>query len=211
MDENILQSQRVGILGGTFNPIHLGHLILAQSAVEMLDLSRLLLVPSGDPPHKHGCEIAASRHRLAMVEAATEDDLVCESCAVEVRRHGPSYTIDTVLDIQSHFQDTGIYFIIGADTLPELHTWHRIDELLELCTFVTFCRPGSAVERLSPAALQLPEPVATVLLENVMESRMIDISSSDIRYRIAEGMSIRYLLPQEVAMYISEHGLYGSL
>lgn len=208
MEDGLFQSQRVGILGGTFDPIHLGHLILAQTAVEMLDLSRLLLVPCGDPPHKSVADIAPARHRLAMVEAALEDDLVCEPCGIEVHREGPSYSIDTVQEVRARFPDAGIYFIIGADTITELHSWHRIGELLQLCTVVTFRRPG--VSKLTPEDLKLPGPIARVLLENVMESRLVEISSSDIRYRIAEGMSIRYLVPQEVTMYISEHRLYGS-
>lgn len=202
------QHGRIGILGGTFNPVHIGHLILAQSAVEAFDLERVLFVPCGTPPHKSASVLIAAEHRLAMVEAAIEGDLRFEALDIEVRRPGISYAVDTVTQIRQQYKTAELFFIIGSDTLPELHLWREIHALFALCRFVTFARPGFDVAALKPEALQLEERWARVLLEGVTSGRQIDVSSSDIRYRIAEGLGIRYLVPREVEMYIAEHRLY---
>ncbi|MGQ9661496.1 MAG: nicotinate-nucleotide adenylyltransferase [Kiritimatiellia bacterium] len=200
--------RRVGILGGTFNPIHLGHLILAQTAFETLGLSAIVFIPCHRPPHKETTPLVAARHRLAMVEAAIEGDWRFRASDIEIRRGGISYAVDTLLDLHTADSTCAYYFIIGADTLLELHLWKDIERLLTLCTFVTFARPRIDVETIRPDQLNLPAPWPHRLLTNVVTSRLIDISSSDIRHRIAEGLSIRYLVPAAVEMYIAEHRLY---
>jgi nicotinate-nucleotide adenylyltransferase len=202
------QHSRIGILGGTFNPVHIGHLILAQSAVEAFDLGKVLFVPCGTPPHKSTTGLIAAEHRLAMVEAAIEGDLRFEALDIEVERPGVSYAVDTVAQIRQRCQGADLFFIIGSDTLPELHLWREIRTLLTLCRFITFARPGFDVAALKPETLQLEERWARALLDGVTSGRQIDVSSSDIRYRIAEGLGIRYLVPGEVEMYIAEHRLY---
>ncbi|MBN1558449.1 MAG: nicotinate-nicotinamide nucleotide adenylyltransferase, partial [Lentisphaerae bacterium] len=149
-------------------------------------------------------------HRLAMCRAAVEDDLLYEVSDMEIRRGGTSYAVDTVAALVRQFPDSAVCFIIGADTLPELHMWKDIYRLLNLCTFLPFMRPGVDPASLRPERLNLEPPWPRRLLEHLTAGRGVDVSSSDIRHRTAEGMSIRYLVPPPVHMYIAEHGLYGS-
>lgn len=202
------QPQRIGILGGTFNPVHLGHLIMAKDAIELFDLTMVMFIPCFIPPHrKHTTPIAAN-HRLSMLAAAIEDDLCLELNNIEIRRGGVSYAIDTITALKKKSPAAELYFIIGTDTLLELHSWKNIYDLLELCTFVTISRPGFNTNTIKPEDLKLNSPWPERLLGNMAAGHGIDISSSDIRYRIAEGMSIRYLVPPAVEMYIAEHNLY---
>lgn len=203
------RQRRLGILGGTFNPIHTGHLILAQNAIEVFDLSQVLFVPCASPPHKDTSALAPAAHRLAMVTEAIEGNLMFEVSDVEIQRGGVSYAIDTVSALLDRYADTELCFIIGSDTLTELHLWRHIHSLLTLCRFVTLARPGYDLAAIRPADLHLDPPWPERLLENAQGSRLIDISSSDIRHRVAEGLSIRYLVPEAVEMYIAEHGLYA--
>jgi len=200
--------ERIGVLGGTFNPVHNGHLILAQGALETLDLTRVLFIPCSMPPHKTASGLLSAEHRAAMLTAAIEDDFRFEFCDIELRRGGVSYAIDTMSELCAANPSASFYFIIGADALLELHMWKDIHKLLELCSFVTAPRPGVAVCSVKPDDLRLDPPWPERLLANIIKGRRIDISSSDVRYRVAEGMSIRYLVPHAVEMYIAEHGLY---
>jgi nicotinate-nucleotide adenylyltransferase len=143
-----------------------------------------------------------------MVDQAIIDNIQFELLDIEVVRGGTSYAIDSVKRIREMYEDTELYFIIGADTLPELHLWRDIYQLLELCKFATLSRPGQDLQDFSAESLKLEHPWPQKLLETVAHGRMIDISSSDIRHRVAEGMSIRYLVPPQVEMYIAEHNLY---
>ena len=195
-------------MGGTFNPVHIGHLILAQIALESLELIKVLLIPCARPPHKSVGALQPAEHRVAMLEAALEDSLTLELCDIEVLRDGPSYSIDTVDQLGEEYPGKELCFLIGSDTLPELHSWHRIYDLLERCRFITFLRPGCEPEMPAPESLQLNAPWPERLLKDIVTGRMIDISSSDIRHRVAEGMSIRYMVPRAVETYIAERGLY---
>ncbi|MDP6522756.1 MAG: nicotinate-nucleotide adenylyltransferase [Kiritimatiellia bacterium] len=211
MNERDLRTKpqtRLGILGGTFNPVHIGHLILAQNAMEIFDLAKVLFVPCDNPPHKGRSMLLEPRHRLAMLEHALEGELRFDVCDVEIERGGISYTVDTLTELEQRYPDTSLHFIVGTDTLTELHTWKDIYRILDMCTFVSLCRPGADVSRISRESLHLDPPWPDRLLANVATGRLIDVSSSDIRYRVAEGLSIRYLVPDAVEMYIAEHGLY---
>ena len=201
-------TSRIGILGGMFNPVHLGHLILAQSAVEAFDLRKVLFIPCGVPPHKNPGTLIPAAHRLAMVQAAIAGDPRFEALDIEIRRTGISYAVDTVAELRERYQGSELIFIIGSDTLGELYLWKNIYSLLTLCKFGVFGRPGFEVNAAQPASLHLESPWAERLVEGVTGGRQIDISSSDIRYRIAEGMNIRYLVPRDVERYIAEHRLY---
>ena len=201
--------EKIGILGGTFNPIHLGHLILAQTAMETYALTKVLFIPCAEPPHKSSTGLLSAGHRLSMVEAAIEDSLFFEASDIEIQRGGRSYAVDTVTALHDLYPDAGLFFIIGTDTLKELHLWKEIYTLLPLCTFVSFERPLHDAESIQPADLHLKDPWPKRLLAQVAKGCPVEISSSDIRYRVAEGLSICYLVPKPVEIYIAEHGLYG--
>jgi len=199
---------RIGVLGGSFNPIHMGHLLLAQSAVDSFDLDKVLFMPCNIQPLKGEMMLVSSEHRVAMIEEAIIDNLQFELLDIEIARGGSSYAIDSMREIHAFYPDAEIFFIVGADTLPELYRWHDIYSLLDLTQFAIFSRPGQNFDDFSSEKLKLDDPWPAKLLKNVAQGRMIDISSSDIRHRVAEGMSIGYLVPSLVEMYIAEHNLY---
>jgi nicotinate-nucleotide adenylyltransferase len=203
-------SGRIGLLGGTFNPVHSGHLALAQSAFEGYDLDKVIFIPCRKPPHKDTAPLVPAEHRLAMLEMAIEDDIRFEMSRIEIEREGPSYSIDTVSWFAGQYPGQELLFIIGADTLPELHLWKDIGKLLEICRFISFERPGTDTELLTPERIKLPEPWPDKLLGDLSKGMRFEVSSSELRYRIAEGFSIKYLVPQSVEMYIAEHSLYKS-
>lgn len=200
---------RVGLFGGSFNPVHMGHLVVAQDAVEAFDLDRVVFVPCGHPPHKPSGELAAGEHRAAMIEAAIEGDPRFALSRCELERPGVTYTIDTVRAMRAARPDDSLHFLIGADTLTELHSWREIGTLLGLCEFLTLVRPGFDPARIDPASFGLPDPWPARLLGRIARVHEVGISSSDIRMRLAEGLGIRYLVPDCVERYISEHHLYG--
>jgi nicotinate-nucleotide adenylyltransferase len=205
---NALFKARTGILGGTFNPVHMGHLVLAQNAMEAFDLSSVVFVPCAAPPHKDHTGLLPGHHRVAMLEAALEDNLDFEVSEVETIRENISYTIDTVKELKRKYPESELFFIIGSDSLVELYSWRKIDELLELCTFVTVIRPGIDTEEILKKDLGVNKEHQKELRSNIVQGHAMDISSSDIRHRVAEGMSIKYLVPSSVEMYIAEHNLY---
>lgn len=205
-----MQSTAIGVFGGTFNPVHMGHLVLAQDALERLELSQVLFIPSHISPHKSPSAVLPVRHRAAMLELAIQDDVRFAVCDVELQRGGVSYSVDTLREIRALYPGAAIHFIIGSDSLLELHLWKDVYELLGMCTVVAMARPGADPSALRPDRLKLDPPWPERLLANVVGAHAIDISSSDIRRRVAEGLSIRYLVPASVEMYIQEHRLYRS-
>ena len=202
--------QRIGILGGTFNPLHMGHLILAATAQELFELSKVIFIPCACPPHKDGTPVVAGQQRLDMVAAAIEDSLSFEVSDLEIERGGRSYAVDTVRELCAQYPAAQLFFIIGSDSLKELYQWKDIYDLLPLCEFVTFSRPGHELDNIGLSDLGLADPWPARLLQRVRRGRHIEISSSEIRGRVAEGLAIRYLVPPAVDMYIAEHSLYGS-
>jgi nicotinate-nucleotide adenylyltransferase len=207
MDE-LNHPPRLGVFGGTFNPVHLGHMIMAQDAMEAFDLSRVMFVPCACPPHKSAAGLAPAAHRLAMLEAAIEGDLRFEVSDLELQRGGTSYTIDTLRAVAADHPGVELYFIIGADSLVELHLWREIETLLGLCRIVTIARPGVNLEALQAKDIKLRDPWPGQIQAAIRIGHLMNVSSTDIRYRVAEGMSIRYLVPPGVDMYIAEHSLY---
>jgi nicotinate-nucleotide adenylyltransferase len=198
---------RIGVLGGSFDPIHVGHLSIAGEVCERLNLSRMLFVPAGQPPHKQDKRLADTEHRLAMVRIAIERYPHFELSRVDVDRPGPCYSADTVrLLLQAWGEGTRIYFTIGADSLAELPTWYRPEELLRLCQVVAVGRPGYRVD-LEAVTDRFPDAPPILYLEL---ERLVDVSSTDIRRRVAEGRSIRGMVPEVVERYIYEHSLYHS-
>lgn len=200
--------QRLGVFGGSFNPVHTGHLLMAQTALECFDLDRVLFMPCAVQPHKSARLLAPAAQRAAMLTSAIMDNPGFEMLDIELRRGGVSYTVDSLRELRVLYPQADLFFMIGADTLMELHGWKDIGTVLELCHFAVFARPGYDVESLRPEALKLPPPWPEQLLHHICSVRRIDISSSDIRHRVAEGLNIRYLVPQQVEMIIMEHHLY---
>lgn len=200
----------IGIMGGTFDPIHVGHLAAAEEARDVLGLERILFVPAGLPPHKPGQPVSAAVHRLAMVEVAIAGNPAFEVSRVDVDRVGPSFTVDTVELLAAAERAAGrapnLTFILSVETLRELPTWHEPDRLLALCRLAVVPREG------------YPAPGRAWLSEHFpgREERVVSlggprlgVSSSAIRERVALGRSIRYLVPNEVATYIDDHHLYA--
>ncbi|MEI8122045.1 MAG: nicotinate-nucleotide adenylyltransferase [bacterium] len=205
---DLSHTPRLGVLGGTFNPVHLGHLIMAQDALEHFELSKVVFVPCALPPHKSVAELAPARHRLAMLETAIEGDLRFEVSDIEIQRGGTSYTVETLRILAAEHPGVELYFIIGADSLPELHLWREVESLLSLCRVVTIARPGVNLDVLQTATMNLKDPWPVRIRSDIRMGHMVNVSSSDVRYRVAEGMGIRYLVPSGVEMYIAEHSLY---
>jgi nicotinate-nucleotide adenylyltransferase len=201
-------AKRIGILGGCFNPIHLGHLILAENARQVFELDQVLFIPCGTPAHKSTAGLIPAANRLAMIRLAIADNPAFVVSEIETARDGISYAVDTVSTLRKMEPDTEFCFIIGADSLMELYLWRHIYTLLTLCRFLTFCRPGIDLSGLRPEDLRLDPPWGERLIQDIRQGRLIDISSSNIRHRAAEGLSIRYLVPEAVARYITEYKLY---
>ena len=188
--------------GGSFNPIHHGHLICARAVAEAAGFDRVVLIPSALPPHKLGAAgMAPAEHRLAMCLLAVEGDDAFEVNDLELTRTGPSYTIDTARQLR-RARWSEVHWLIGADTVPLLPKWHEPDKLLEEVGFVVMARPGYDLDW--PA---LPDRLRP-LREKVVQAPRVEISSSDLRRRVAAGRSIRYLTPPAVADYLLRHRLY---
>jgi len=188
--------------GGSFNPIHVGHLMVARAVAEAKGFDRIVLVPSAQPPHKpDSADLAGSRDRLRMCQIVTASDPLFEVSDVEILRNGPSYTIDTV----AHLKQQGwgqVFWLIGADMLQLLPKWHRPTDLMREVTFIIAQRPGYPIDWNSiPAEFQ-------TLRQNVVPAPLIEISASQIRQRIKTGHSIRYMVSAEVERYIFDQNLY---
>ncbi len=198
--------RRSGILGGSFNPVHTGHLLMAQDAAEYFALDRVLFLPCATPPHKDGSDLAPTEHRLAMLSAAIAAVPHFELCTLEIERGGLSYSVDTVKQLKSEYRNDIFFFIIGDDSLVDLPNWYRIDVLLELCEFVTMARPGIVLAPETPA-IKDPEQRHRLLTRRRV-GHSLNVSSMEIRKRVANRRPIRYLVPEPVAEYIDRHELY---
>ena len=223
---------RLGILGGTFNPIHHGHLVAASEVAQRFGLERLVLLPTNYPPHKHVPDLPESHHRLAMVEQAVADHPLFTVCDLELMRPGLSYTVDTLPALAERYgADAALYFIVGTDVFREFAAWKDADALLKLCHFVVITRPPHTplklkehlASTLSPVyhdvrfeerdGLEGEEAVGLVGSPfSVFTCRVphLEISSTEIRQGVQQGRSIRYLLPDVVARYIYQEKLYDA-
>ena len=193
---------RVGMMGGTFDPIHVGHLAIADDVREALGLERILFVPAGTPPHKPASDVTPVEHRVALVEAAIADNDGFELSRIEVDRPGPSYTVDTVEQLAATFDVT---VILSVETFHELPTWHEPDRLFAAAHVAVVPREGYAAP--DPAWLARTFPGREDRVRYV-EAPHLGVSSTGIRARVAAGRTIRYLVPGAVASYIDAHRLY---
>lgn len=203
--------QRIGILGGTFDPPHHAHLILAQHALEELSLDKVLFVPAGVPPHKTTTRTPIE-HRLTMILMCIEDVPQFELSRVEIDRPGPHYTIDTVRIIQNQNPDAELFFIMGGDVFRDLPNWDRPQEMFRTCKIAVAVmrRPGfgNPEIRLDMHRDTIPEVEQNALL---LSSPLVEFSSTDIVDRLTKGKSIRYMVPDYILRYIEAHGLYKGL
>jgi len=216
--------QRIGILGGTFNPIHYGHLAAAEEVRERLSLDSILFIPTALPPHKQEAMPDAA-HRMEMVRLAISGNPPFELSDIEVKRGGRSYTIDTIDALRSSLPGAELYFLTGVDSFHEIKSWHQWERLLGRCAFVILSRPGypfselAAIDFMKHAAKDLDRLDRGEMREITMRTATAclylekiphyDISSTDIRERIRDGRSVKYLLPEPVERYIITNTLYA--
>lgn len=200
---------RLGVLGGTFDPPHVGHLILAEEGRTRLQLEKVLFVPAGDPWRKAGQEVTPAEHRLAMVRLLLASDPYFEVSTLEVERQGPSYTVDTLESLhQQYGPELELYFILGEDALHDLPNWREPARIISLAWLAVAPRPverGTATPDLEDAVPGRSERIVPLPMPTV------DISSTSLRERARAGLSLRYLVPLAVEEYIRRHGLYGAV
>ncbi|MEE8470258.1 MAG: nicotinate-nucleotide adenylyltransferase [Dehalococcoidia bacterium] len=197
---------KIGVLGGTFDPIHMGHLIIAEEVRQKLGLDEVLFVPTGQPWLKGERSVSSAEHRMEMVIQATASNPHFNVSSIELERPGPTYSIDTITELKAGLSaGDRLYFIEGFDALAELSLWKDPGRLVEMCQVVGVRRPGCA-------ELDLPalESAVPGISENsvIVDVPQIDISASEIRRRVSQGLSIRYLVPEAVERYIKDNGLY---
>lgn len=192
---------KLGIFGGTFNPIHSGHLLIAQDALEAFDLDKILFIPSANPPHKEAPDLAAARHRLAMVRLAIRGNPCFDCSDIEIKRGGLSFTIDTVRALQKKQPRAKLYLLIGSDSLNEFHRWKEAGQLARQCRVVAMLRPGQKGFQFNRRRLPGLRPLT-------LRAHPFAVSSTEIRERVRAGRSIRYLTSEVVANYITRHNLY---
>ncbi|WP_373277916.1 nicotinate-nucleotide adenylyltransferase [Amphibacillus sediminis] len=185
---------KIGLLGGTFDPPHIGHFVIAEEVYQQMELDEIWFIPSAEPPHKDRARVSAA-DRVAMLSAVIREQPHFKLNTLELDRKGKSYTIDTIKSLQQDFPEVTFYFIIGADMVEYLPKWHQIDQLLDLVKFVGVKRPE----------YQLETPYPIILLD----IPGLDISSTMIRERLAQKRSVQYLVPKPVINVIRERGLYG--
>jgi len=186
---------KIGILGGTFNPVHIGHLILAEEVREKLELDKIIFIPTALPPHKDNLGIAPARDRLKMLKAAIKGNKFFTVSDIEIKRPGRSYTSDTLKELKNQFIRDELYFIIGSDLLKYLNEWKDLSEINKMVKFVAATRPGYPLE-------QIPSYIQRLAI------RAVDISGFAVRAQVKENKSFRYLVPDKVFDYINKRKLY---
>ncbi len=197
------KQQRIGIMGGTFDPIHYGHLVTAEEALVQFNLDKVVFMPTGNPVRKTHREVTPAEHRYLMTVIATASNPDFEVSRMEVDRPGPTYTVDTMLALRADLgPETDLFFITGADAVWEILTWKDSEVLADVCSFIAATRPGYDLSRFS-------RDDADRMHVEFMEVPALAISSTDIRRRVAERRPIRYLLPEAVAAYIRKNRLYA--
>lgn len=196
----------IGLMGGSFNPIHCGHVALARAALESGRVERVLFLPTGNPPHKKE-GLADKFDRLRMVELAVEHEAGMAVCREEIDRDGVIYTVDTLAALKRKMPDCTLTYLIGADTLRALGTWRRVETVIERCKFLVMMREGETREEVIRLAGLWTQRGAQI---DFLDARKMDISSTQIREQIQKGLPFERLVPQAVADYIHEHGLYGA-
>ena len=205
----MLKDRAVGIMGGTFDPIHFGHLVIAEGARVQFNLDEFLFVPSGSPPHKERESISPAAQRYRMTVLATQDNPHFHVSRLEVDRPGPSYAVDTVRTLRDLYtKETDLYFITGADAILQILSWKDVGDMISMCKLVAATRPGYSLDGLEEIILKVRKEHKKDFNVFCIEVPALMISSTDIRNRVRNGLPIKYLLPDEVERYIIEGGLY---
>lgn len=198
---------KIGILGGTFDPVHNGHIKVAEAVKTQLDLAKVVFVPAGQPWLKSGSPVSAAEHRVEMVRLAIDGHPGFELSLVEIDRPGPSYTVDTIKELHAKLgAGDALFFILGWDSLAQLPRWKEPARFIELCHLVAVPRPGCKLPDLKELETLVPGLSSRLVL---LDKPEIDVSATQIRRRVAEGLSIRGLVPIPVTGYIKTHKLYG--
>ena len=199
-------TRRIGIMGGTFDPIHVGHLMTAEAVRDEFGLDKVLFIPAAVPPHKLDQQVTDARHRYLMTVLATTSNPHFDVSSIEMDRPGPSYTIDTIYELRRQYgENTDLFFITGADAIAEIPTGDSIEELLGLCQFIAATRPGFL-----PNVDNIKEYFGELGSARIhrLETPELEISSTNIRDRLKRGFSIKYIVPPAVEDYIYKEGLY---
>jgi nicotinate-nucleotide adenylyltransferase len=199
---------KVGILGGTFDPVHLGHLMMAEEARDSLDLTEVIFVPAGQPLLKPPYPITPVEHRLKMLRLAVGDNPYFKVSTMEIERPGPSYTVDTIADLRGKYgSEDELFFILGWDSLAQFAEWREPSRIIKMCYLLAVPRPGCKKPNLEVLEAGIPGISQRVIL---LERPRVDISASAIRELVARGRSLSRLVPQSVAEYIRQHKLYST-
>jgi len=196
----------IGILGGTFDPIHYGHLAAAECSRDDCQLDQVLFIPAARPPHKDFDQVLEGSHRYAMAELAIKENPYFEVSSLELERQGVSYTVETVEAYVKNLPGVELFFILGVDALMLLNTWRDVERLATLCRFIVVTRPGYQLNRAESTFQGIPDSVWERM--TFLPVPGIYISSSEIRKRVAVGKTIKYLVPPLVEQYIADHNLY---
>lgn len=195
----MVQKGRIGVLGGTFDPIHLGHLVLAEQVKEKLRLERVIFIPSASPPHKTKRKLSLADDRFQMTKLALEGNPDFLISNIELKRGGASYTVDTLRELKKLYADSEIYFLTGSDVLDEIHTWKTPEQIYNLAKVVIAIRPG--FDDFDPENHFAKKSI-------IMPITGVDVSSTQIRERVKKGQSIKYLVPPKVEEYIKKKKLF---
>ena len=197
---------KIGLLGGTFDPIHNGHVALANYAYQSAGLDKIVLLVTGEPPHKKHV-IASAQQRLHMAQLAVESYPWCEVSDMEIRRKGTTYTFDSLRQCRKLWPDAELFYIVGVDTLGEVHTWYRAAEVAKMTTFLAIRRGGIPSEKEASIRKNFMEDMGGKV--HFMPGLDMEVSSSEVRQKLLGGQSTSSLLPEKVAQYIAQHHLYG--
>jgi len=213
------RERKIGLFGGTFNPVHLGHLRGAEEIRETFGLREVVFIPAAIPPHKEAEGVAEARHRLQMVRLAIASNPGFSTTDIELERSGKSYSIDTIRYFRERHPDI-LFFILGGDAFEEIETWKEFQQFFSFCNFIVMTRPGF---QKTPSSAQLPRSLVPVFRYDeeikgwmhpsghtlhFKEITYLDISSTKVRELVERGVSARYLIPAEVDAYVQQHGLY---
>jgi nicotinate-nucleotide adenylyltransferase len=197
--------EKIGIYGGTFNPIHNGHLNMAKQMGNMLELDRILIIPANVPPHKVGVPITEEKHRYEMCRLACEESRLFQVCDIELKREGRSYTVDTLNEISSKYNNSRLYFMVGSDSFLSVIKWVGFEKIIRLATLCTAPRNTKEIPQLLKMEQLLRSKGA---ITRICDIPIMPISSTEIRNRISKGLNVEEVLPQKIVDYIKKNGLY---